>query len=548
MTGQTGGATHNPVLSWTSRVFQSQKRARSIDAPTMTRKFQATSVRRPRLRRLLAGMVAVVAVTTACPQQPGAAGDDGGQTPGFTKQLRQITDHAAENRLRANRRRHPKDPDTHMWLAKFLMGQAEHRNEVIGLALQAASLDPDNASRWTFVAEAYENARKPEGAIDAATKAIELDPNAAEPHVVRARAREAMMDLDGAVADLKEAARIDPSKADYPFQAGRISGRKRDWAASAEFLTKAIDLGWKGVNAHAMLGQSLARSGDKKGGMAVLDKLVADRPNEAGAWSARGDLHAENKEFEKALSDYRHASELDPSSINYLNAQGWVLGRQRRATEAVACFDKVIAMKPGDVFAHAQRGFMKELLGKFPEAADDFGRAIELDPGYPGYLRSRGVARFAAGDFKEALDDFTQYNSRNGRSQDYTWFMIFLLKWQLEGTQDATHVKEVALNAKEPWTRTVAKFLAGEISEEEFLGSAGKGDDEQSRGERCESYFYSGVVRGLRGQDGVRDLFFKCIAVGKWDFIENTMARGELQRMGETLLPPAEPKPDGQNG
>jgi lipoprotein NlpI len=79
--------------------------------------------------------------------------------------------------------------------------------------------------------------------------------------------------------------------------------------------------------------------------------------------------------------------------------------------------------------------------------------------------------------------------------------------------------------------RVVARFLRGEVGEAELFDEAGEGTEEKSEGRLCEAYFYAGELRMLKGEDGARALFEKCVGLQMINFSEHSMALGEIARI-----------------
>ncbi|NEE38103.1 tetratricopeptide repeat protein, partial [Streptomyces sp. SID7982] len=72
--------------------------------------------------------------------------------------------------------------------------------------------------------------------------------------------------------------------------------------------------------------------------------------------------------------------------------RGEVYRATGRYEEAVACYDRPLALDPDYAWAHGSRAAALETLGRIPEARTDLDRALELDPGY-AWARERLGAR-----------------------------------------------------------------------------------------------------------------------------------------------------------
>lgn len=122
--------------------------------------------------------------------------------------------------------------------------------------------------------------------------------------------------------------------------------------------------------------------------------------------------------FDEAITDLKHALELDP---NRPEPYKKVLGESyaRRAyeeaqvakwKEAITDFDQAIEFDPKNASYFDKRGSMHFNLGQFEEARKDFTEAIQLDPIQPAFYLHRGFANESLGKKDEAAEDYKRAN------------------------------------------------------------------------------------------------------------------------------------------
>jgi len=128
--------------------------------------------------------------------------------------------------------------------------------------------------------------------------------------------------------------------------------------------------------------------------------LITGRPRESGDYS--------RKASEIRL---RAAVEADPANARGFNDLGALLAQTGRVEEAVAQFEKAVALKPDFAAARANLGGALAKLGKLDEALAQLRKALELDAGYaPAHynlglvLSQRGDAQGAIREWRSALD------------------------------------------------------------------------------------------------------------------------------------------------
>ena len=121
---------------------------------------------------------------------------------------------------------------------------------------------------------------------------------------------------------------------------------------------------------------------------------VAEGPAEsADIYLERGTLHLSSGQYQKALDDFDHAYEQQPTradvawqrgkALRMLAAEESVLGVEaasERMRQATAAFDRAIELQEDLVDARADRASLRADLGQTDEAIEDMERAVELQP------------------------------------------------------------------------------------------------------------------------------------------------------------------------
>jgi lipoprotein NlpI len=172
-------------------------------------------------------------------------------------------------------------------------------------------------------------------------------------------------------------------------------------------------------------------------------------------------------------------------------------------------------------------------------ALADYNRAIEIDPKSGWFYRSRGYFRYNTRSFPDALADFHKALAFGHEHPDYTHYRIWLIRARL-GEKDAA-TKElrdylVARKTGKPddWEVQIGRFLAGQLSEADFLKAGGNADKRVENEQHCEAWFYVGTVRLIAGDKAAaKDYFEKCLATGVKTFAEYTSAAAELKHLQE---------------
>ena len=116
-------------------------------------------------------------------------------------------------------------------------------------------------------------------------------------------------------------------------------------------------------------------------------------------------LHA-LKRFDEALASFDRALALRPDNAEALGSRGFTLHALRRFDEALASYDGALALRPNNAELHSNRSVTLFELKRFAEALASGDRAVALRPDYPEAHANRGNALSVLKRFDEALADY----------------------------------------------------------------------------------------------------------------------------------------------
>jgi tetratricopeptide (TPR) repeat protein len=131
-------------------------------------------------------------------------------------------------------------------------------------------------------------------------------------------------------------------------------------------------------------------------------------PEDAEAWSERGEAYADKGDSDRALADCAQAVKLAPSSSEVYRRCGNVYFIAEDFQRAIPNYDTAIKRDPGNAYAFADRGSAYGHLNQTDRAIADYDRALTLDPSLSSTYASRGNAWLRKGDFDRAWDDFNR--------------------------------------------------------------------------------------------------------------------------------------------
>jgi len=179
------------------------------------------------------------------------------------------------------------------------------------------------------------------------------------------------------------------SKTFYRYEGAAISSmRKRDYAAAAESFNKALWIEPRAASARGRLGYCYKKLGRRDDAIKAFRGALAAEPCDPyanlqlGLIYFRDDKKAALKYFEDYLkchptSKWSFLAEEKMSSIH--STWGWDLKKEGREKEALAEFEKAIAIWRDNAFPHFQLGLMYAVSDK-ERAEEEFSKYLELEP------------------------------------------------------------------------------------------------------------------------------------------------------------------------
>lgn len=121
---------------------------------------------------------------------------------------------------------------------------------------------------------------------------------------------------------------------------------------------------------------------------------------------AAGRLFQSNRQFAKAIEQYRKAIAADPNLFEAYHMWGIVAGCLGRHTEAEAALRNAVQLNPGSSVYRNNLGFELTMQRKWVEAAREFERAVAIDPELDRAYINLAIALSAQGRFEDALTQF----------------------------------------------------------------------------------------------------------------------------------------------
>ncbi len=139
---------------------------------------------------------------------------------------------------------------------------------------------------------------------------------------------------------------------------------------------------------------------------AILRKVLASEPDDAGAHNNLGVIFSDRGEIEQAVDHFEKAIELAPDSADAYTNLGNLYHAAGRFDESAQAYRKAVTLDPWEVDTQTNLGNSLQALGRVEEAAASYRRALVIDPEHLFALNNLGTVLQALGRFDEAVASF----------------------------------------------------------------------------------------------------------------------------------------------
>jgi Flp pilus assembly protein TadD len=180
-----------------------------------------------------------------------------------------------------------------------------------------------------------------------------------------------------------------------------------------------------------------------------------------------GNALQEVARFTEAIACYDRAISLKPDYMEAHRNRGNALRQLGRLAEAVASYDNAIALRP-NVASYTNRGNVLRELKRTEEALQSYEHAIALDPRYAETHNNHGSALQELGRFEDAVASYQRAIAlKPDYAQGYNNLGVALTELRRIDEATAAFDEAIALKsdyAEATWNRGLAHLLAGQYA------------------------------------------------------------------------------------
>lgn len=205
-----------------------------------------------------------------------------------------------------------------------------------------------------------------------------------------------------AEADYADAIKSNPDYAPGYNGLGILAFDARRYSDAIKFYTAALEHDADFLIAYGNRGNAKYQLADYEGSIADCQKAIES----VSSRTCLGNAYWKQQNFDKALAEYKHAEELDPSDLWPTNGIGNVYASLGNVAKAREQYKVAIDKNANESLPYNGLGNLAYRAGNYQEAIDYFSQAVEKHKNFALGYSNRGNAYHAMNDHKAALGDF----------------------------------------------------------------------------------------------------------------------------------------------
>lgn len=343
---------------------------------------------------------------------------------------------AAQQRFEAAMKAQPDSVPPVLALAGLREREGGSPKEVGDLLRKAVTIAPNERGPRRLLVEHHLRQKEPREALQVAQNAVAALPDDPDMLDVLGVAQLASGEYNQAATTFNRVAALQPRSAQPHLRLADVHAANRDPAAAAQSLRKALEIqpnllvAQRGLAGYALKADRVAEA------LAIGQEIQKQRPKEAAGYLLEGDIHAQKRDWTKALAAYRQglgrapSPELAVKAHEALLASGqaaeatrhaerWLkeqprdlafpfyLGSRAMAAKdwarAEALFRRIVELRPDHVLALNNLAWLAGEQGK-PEAVALAERAVQAAPNQPAILDTLALLLSKKGEHARALE------------------------------------------------------------------------------------------------------------------------------------------------
>lgn len=233
-------------------------------------------------------------------------------------------------------------------------------------------------------------------------------------------------ETDKAIATYREALKQNPKNANataglsdaLTAKGIEVAGESNDIAA-VTYLDEAVSVNPQNQVAYAKLGEIYDANDQNEKAIASYEAALRINDGLSEIYVPLGLAYFKAGEIAKAESFAAKAEAAGPETAEARYLRGLVLFRQNKNDQALASFDRAIALDSDFITAYYYRGQVLDRLERNDQAVAAYKQAVAKDPGFALAWYDMGVVYYNTGAYADAADAYQEaikYDSSNANA------------------------------------------------------------------------------------------------------------------------------------
>ena len=246
---------------------------------------------------------------------------------------------------------------------------------------------------------------KPDIAVEILNQALNDDPDSEELLKVRAEAYENLKKYDKAIDDYRRLTQMTSDEENLWYLLGRNQYKNEQYAEALKSLNRAAKLNNQYLPAFHIKIQTLLRLNRNEEALKVSDSTL-NIGETATNYFLQGEVYKSLNSLQKAEWAYDKATKMDKGYIEAFVALADISANMNKARETLTAAEGALAIDPDSKEALVARSRGLALEKIYADAIDDVSYVIKLDPAYTDAYFWRGTYYKETDKPREAIKDF----------------------------------------------------------------------------------------------------------------------------------------------
>ncbi len=298
-----------------------------------------------------------------------------------------------------------------------ILASAGKPDRAIRLLDQAIKREPERGETYFPKGIILLNQKQLAEAEQAVVQGLKYAPDSPIGHYYLGRISVEAQKYEQAVASFERAIAANPAfEPAYMAQATLHESRQEKDKAIAvlQNYLQRVNLHNKDVRQHLI--QLYISTKDYAGGLAEVQKMLEDNPDDLDAQLRRALIYGEKKEYAKAIEQLNGILQVKPGELKVRDYLAYLYEESKEYPKAIEAYQLNIRHDPSYIDSHLHLGVLQYRIKAYSEAVAHLGEAIRLNPKQPEPYIVKGLAFLQMEQFESASQTFEEglrYNPKN---------------------------------------------------------------------------------------------------------------------------------------